>query len=641
MLNTPKVLIVDDDPAMCRSLKALLDNNGCVLETSNSGRDAVQRIENIFFDLVLLDLFMPDMTGFQVMDHINQQSPNTFVIVITGNSSEKASIEAIRKGAYDYIKKPFEPEKMLKTIENVLEQRKLVRERNLAIETLKQNEQKMKAILRASPVGIALVAEEKVAWGNETLFRMLGFESEMRPGEKLRTLFPNDSEYNRVAETIAGEMSQSGTASLETQLVRKDGKILDCMLSSCFLETGDTGKGCIMTISDISESKRLEAQIQRAQKMEAVGALAGGVAHDLNNILAGLVSYPELLLMKMTPDDPLRKPIFTIQKAGEKAAAIVQDLLTLARRGVASNEPVNLNMVIAQYLKSPEYKGLQSSYPDIKVECDFSDTVPDFHGSEAHLYKSVMNLLVNAAEAMPDGGKIVVSTTCETILETRRGYEDIMPGFYTVLKVSDSGIGISSKDSKRIFEPFYTKKKMGRSGTGLGMAVVWSTVKDHKGYIDLETKEGTGSVFTLYFPATKKKQVKNNTVSKLKDYFGSGESILIVDDVLEQREIAAGILEHFGYQTQCVSSGEKAVEYLKTHAVDLVVLDMIMDPGMDGLDTYKKIIEIHPDQKAIIASGYSETDRVKTLQCLGAGAYVKKPFLLEKLGKAVKEELHK
>ena len=173
------------------------------------------------------------------------------------------------------------------------------------------------------------------------------------------------------------------------------------------------------------------------------------------------------------------------------------------------------------------------------------------------------------------------------------------------------------------------------------MAVVWGTVKDHNGYIDVQSTEGKGTTFTLYFPITREKLPEADSHLAIESYSGNGESILIVDDVEEQRNIASSMLKELGYSVVSVSSGEEAVEYLGTHKVDLLVLDMIMDPGMDGLDTYKKILEIHPEQKAIIASGFSETDRIKEAQNLGAAAYIRKPFLLEKIGVAVKKELEK
>ncbi len=180
---------------------------------------------------------------------------------------------------------------------------------------------------------------------------------------------------------------------------------------------------------------------------------------------------------------------------------------------------------------------------------------------------------------------------------------------------------------------------MGRSGTGLGMAVVWGTIKDHKGYIDVKSTEGKGTTFTLYFPVTKEKIAREKVLISIEDYKGKRESILVVDDVKEQREIATGMLKKLSYSVKSVSSGEKAIEYLKDNSTDLLILDMIMEPGIDGLDTYKRIIEIHHDQKAIIVSGFSETKRVKEAQRLGAGEYVKKPYTFEKIAMAVRKEL--
>ena len=252
------------------------------------------------------------------------------------------------------------------------------------------------------------------------------------------------------------------------------------------------------------ERKHLEDQLQHAQKMEAIGTLAGGVAHDLNNILGGLVSYPELLLLQLPEDSPLRKSILTIQSSGEKAAAVVQDLLTLARRGVVVTEVVKLNNVIAQYLKSPEYEKLQSYHPTVHMETHLEKDTLNILGSSIHLSKTVMNLVSNAAEAMLEGGTLSISTENRYIDRPIGGYNNVKEGDYVVLIISDTGMGISPDDINKIFEPFYTKKKMGRSGTGLGMAVVWGTVKDHNGYIHVQSTEGKGTTFTLYFPVTRK-----------------------------------------------------------------------------------------------------------------------------------------
>ena len=214
-------------------------------------------------------------------------------------------------------------------------------------------------------------------------------------------------------------------------------------------------------------------------------------------------------------------------------------------------------------------------------------------------------------------------------------------GDYVLLTIADNGVGISAEDKERIFEPFYTKKIMGRSGTGLGMAVIWGTVKDHNGYIDLQSIEGQGTTFTLYFPVIREEIPIEKDQLSIENYMGHGEKILVIDDVEEQREIASEMLAKLGYSVTTVSSGEEAVDHMKRSPADMMILDMIMDPGIDGLDTYKKINAFRPGQKAIIASGFSETARVKEAQRLGAGTYIRKPYTLEKIGLAVREELDK
>jgi signal transduction histidine kinase/CheY-like chemotaxis protein len=391
------------------------------------------------------------------------------------------------------------------------------------------------------------------------------------------------------------------------------------------------------------EAKRaLEEQLARSQKMEALGLLAGGVAHDLNNVLSGIVSYPDLILMDLDEDHPSRKMVEGIQKSGHKAAAIVQDLLTLARRGVLNTGIVDLNRdIIQDYLKSPEFKKLKSFHPSVSIEARLDDRLMNIRGSMVHLRKALMNLVSNAAEAQPDGGRIIISTKNTYVDLPISGYDQVNEGDYVVMGVEDKGTGIAPEDLNRIFEPFYTKKVMGRSGTGLGMAVVWGTVQDHDGYINIQSRINEGTLFEIYLPVTREKAKKSPQQVNVETYTGNQEKVLVIDDVKEQRTIASALLSQLNYRVYTAESGEAAVSFLKENQVDILVLDMIMDPGIDGLETYAKIIDLHPGQKAIIASGYAENKRVKETQKLGAGAYIRKPYTLENIGIALREELRR
>lgn len=389
------------------------------------------------------------------------------------------------------------------------------------------------------------------------------------------------------------------------------------------------------------ERQRLEERLQRAKRMEDLGTLAGGVAHDLNNLLIGTVSYPDLLLAKLPQGSPLREPIEHIKNTGVKAAAMVEDLLNLARRNMAPSHFLNLNSIITDYFNSPEYQKLKSFHPHVEVEFNLDQNLPNILGSSIHLHKTLMNLVSNAAEAMPDGGKVVVSTRSEHTGYRPGLFENIEEGDYVVLNISDTGMGIPPGDIEKIFEPFYTKKVLGRSGTGLGMAVVWNIIKDHRGYIEAESVMGKGTTFTLYFPMSKERIIETQETKSMpiKEYIGNGESILVVDDMEEQREIFSHMLSQLGYSVNAVASGEEAIAYLEKFSADLLILDMYIGHGMDGLDTYRKVLELKPKQKALLTSGYAETWRIKEAQRLGAGAYIKKPFFLNDIGLAIRSEL--
>ena len=489
----------------------------------------------------------------------------------------------------------------------------------------------------------------KIIFFNEFAQRFFGYrEAEIVGRKVVGTIVAKDSSEKRFFARIMREMEHDPQryANLTSQNVKKDGhKVWISWTSKPKYDQKGQFTEILWIGNDITaqkhaemEKKELELQLQRAQKMEAIGTLAGGVAHDLNNILTGIVSYPDLLLLKLPDESPLRKPLMTMKNSGERAAAIVQDLLTLARRGVKISQVVSMNEIVVEYFNSPEHEYLTRHHPHVQFEVSIDPELLNIMGSRVHLSKTVMNLVSNATEAMPEGGKVVITTHNCYISKPIKGYDSVREGEYVLLTIEDTGVGIAPKDLPRIFEPFYSKKVMGRSGTGLGMAVVWGTVKDHDGYIDLHSTEGQGTRFDIYIPVTRTAMEQRKPGLILEDLKGT-ESILVVDDMEEQREIATKLLSMLNYQVSAVESGVQALEYLARQTCDLVILDMIMEPGMDGLDTYIKILEIAPHQKALIVSGYSETDRVREALSLGAGAYVKKPYLLETMGSAVRKVL--
>ncbi len=523
----------------------------------------------------------------------------------------------------------------------------------MTFEKLHASEQKYRELVEnANSIILRVDSEGKITYFNEFAQRFFGYTEKELIGKNASRIVmpasgPDQLNFRELIHALREDPTRQMVSENETRIRSNEVVWVTWTYKPIFNDPGSIIEVlCIGNdITDLrrasQEKEELRSQLQRAQKMEAIGTLAGGVAHDLNNILSGIVSYPELLLMDLKADSPLRKPILTIQKSGEKAAAIVQDLLTLARRGVEATEVVNLNLIASEYLLSPEHAKLELNHPNVTIEKHLDPDLLNILGSPVHLSKTVMNLVSNAAEAMLDGGTIFLSTENRHIEKAVSGFDDIDKGDYATLTVKDTGIGISPEDIERIFEPFYTKKTMGRSGTGLGMAVVWGTVKDHRGYIDITSLEGQGTQIVLYFPVTRKLFYPEVEIASIQDLMGNGESILVVDDIESQRQIAAEMLEKLGYRVRTVSSGEEAIEYIQNKTTDLLILDMIMEPGIDGLETYREILKIRPEQKSIIASGYSESIRVKEALQLGAGAYVKKPYLMENIGRAIRAELER
>ncbi len=408
-------------------------------------------------------------------------------------------------------------------------------------------------------------------------------------------------------------------------------------------ELAGVNKDLIKEITDRKQSEeervKLEIQLQRVHKMESLGLMAGGVAHDLNNILSGIVGYPELMLMTLPQNSDLRKPIEAIHEAGQRAATVVSDLLTVVRGAATIREDHDINILIEKYLNSPEYQKLKSLHPNVICQQRSESTNSFVSCSPVHVQKCIMNLVTNSCEAIAGAGTISLSTYNQYIDYKTTAEHEIEVGEYVVLSVQDTGPGISKKDIDHIFEPFYTKKMMGKSGSGLGLAVVWSTMEDHGGKVFVDSNE-KGTCFQLYFPVNKGGRVSQTDDEHGGKITGGDAHILVVDDEPQLRDIARRMLASLGYRVDVVKSGESAIEFVKKKPVDLLLIDMLMEPGMTGRQTYEEITKLFPNQKAVIASGFAESEDVKATLQLGAGGFIKKPYSIDQLGRAVKETLN-
>lgn len=388
----------------------------------------------------------------------------------------------------------------------------------------------------------------------------------------------------------------------------------------------------------VSERDRIARKLRQSQKMEAIGTMASGVAHDLNNILSGIVSYPQLMRFNLPVDSPLLKHVTSIEQLGFRAAAVVNDLLAIARNAASVREVFDINLLIKDLLNSPEWATLAARHPRVRLKVDLGTSAGIVHCSQTRIRKCLLNLFLNGIEATSPEGTVVISTRNMPGNEDHDGMETTGPECREVtVTVRDNGPGIAEEHLDHIFEPFYTTKKMGKSGSGLGLSVVWKTVEDHEGSISVENMN-PGVKFEIRLPVTASELPadQDQTLSGFEAYKGTGK-ILVVDDEAHLREIAEEVVQKLGYSVTTVASGEDALAHIKNNHVDLVLLDMHLGDGIGGFETYKEMIKLKPGQKAVIVSGYSTCEDVRRTMELGAFSIIMKPYSIGEIGRVIKE----
>lgn len=498
---------------------------------------------------------------------------------------------------------------------------------------VKENNLYLRSILEAS-TNTAIVATDanlRIKYCNPETERLLGY-----PVDSIinRTIAEIHAQKNiPISSDFEKAMKQVQQQGFHNFLLQNGEYTLDAQISS-LTDENDDFSGILLMGKDVTAQKKAEGKLLKAEKFEAIGLMAGGVAHDLNNILSGVISYPELLRYQLPEDSEMQQPLLQIQNAGKRAADVVADLLTMARGVARVKEIVCLNDLVLEYLASPEYGKLTSLHPKISIDSQLESGLWNCQCSSTHIIKTLMNLVTNAVEAIADSGSVLITTNNQE--SSLHPVEDSLKNSdFVIVQIQDTGPGIPKHHLEHIFEPFYSTKKMGRSGSGLGLSIVWNTIQEHNGVTTVSSDEN-GTVFTLYLPICKESVVTKATTSidHLKMLNGKG-TILIVDDDEDQREITQKILSGFGYTTHTVISGEEAVSWCQNNNVDLILLDMAMSPGINGRETYEKIIQFRPKQKALIASGLAKDSEVERAIQLGVKAFIAKPYSLEELGRVV------
>jgi PAS domain S-box-containing protein len=381
---------------------------------------------------------------------------------------------------------------------------------------------------------------------------------------------------------------------------------------------------------DLTERRSIEQQLARAQRLETAGQVAGQVAHDFNNLLAPLVGYPELIKMRLPPGHPIVELCDRMLDAATRMAQINDDLLTLGRRGHFEHHALDLNALVRDAVaQMPEMP------PSVVLDLDLGDELLPILGSGAQISRLLINLILNARDAMADVGRLTIRTRLHFVAASTGRAGDVEAGEYVCVEIEDTGSGIPAEIRDRIFDVFFTTKHADQHrGTGMGLSIVQAVADDHHAHVSLESAVGIGTTFRVLFPVYR----GATGGARPSERVGAAASALIVDDDLGQRDVLAQLLGTLGFRVETVPSGEEAVARLAEQPFDLITLDMVMPPGIDGVETYRRIRSIYPHQRTLIISAFAESDRVSEAQALGAGEYVRKPVTLDSLARAVRTE---
>ena len=479
--------------------------------------------------------------------------------------------------------------------------------------------------------------EGKAEYINPSFIKVFGWTMEELKGRRIP--FIPESEREATMACIKNIIEKGKAVhGFETTRYKKDGRVIDVSASgSRFNDHNGTPSGMLVILRDTSEKKRLEAQLRHAHKMEAVGTLAGGIAHDFNNILQAISGYTQILLMGKEPGHPDCNSLEAIKKSAQRASDLTKQLLIFGKKVEIKLSPMNLNQEVREVSKM-----LERTIPKmIDLGLHLAKDLNVINADPGQLEQIVMNLGINARDAMPDGGRLLFETENVTLDEEySRVHLGASPGEYVLLSVSDTGHGMDKETLGHIFEPFYTTKKMGK-GTGLGLAMVYGIVKSHGGYILCYSEPGQGTTFKMYFPIVNTEvEERREEKKEAEEIPGGTETILLADDEEAILDIGKDILKRFGYKTITAQSGEKAVEIFekeKDH-IDLAILDIGM-PGIGGHKCLKELLKIDPKVKVVISSGYSASGEMKETLESGAAGFIGKPYLLADMLKQVREVL--
>ncbi len=606
------------------------------VETAETLRSALRTKE---WDAIICDWALPKFSAMEALSCLKELALDIPFIVVSGTVGEETAVEAMRAGASDYVLKD-KLTRLAPAIERELAQKRTREVGRRTQDALRSSETRFIRLWDSGIVGITTgVFLGAVHDANDAFLRMLGrSRTELQLGTiQWEAITPPEWKH---ADEVALELlqSQGFAPAWEKELIRKDGERVPVLVGVAMLDY----PMCIAVMTDLTERKRAEKalldsekQLRLAQKMEAIGSLAGGVAHDFNNILSVILSYSGMLLSDLPPGDEMRESLEEIRQAGQRAAALTRQLLLFSRHQVFEPIVIDLNEILA---------GMDKLLPRILGEDVEVVSIPGAQlrriiADPSHIEQVIMNLVVNARDAMPTGGRLTLETKNVVFDEAySEQHLGVKPGPYVLLAVTDTGLGMDKETQLRIFEPFFTTKERGK-GTGLGLSTVFGIVRQSGGSISVDSEPGVGTTFKAYFPSSEKEADEIRKAASPPVLTGT-ETILLIEDEEHVRAVSRAILARNGYTVVEVGSPAEALEVCEkpSKTIHLVLTDIVM-PKMSGPELGKRLRSSRPEIKLLYMSGYTDDTIIRHGMLDPTTAFLQKPFTPEDLLRKVRDVL--
>jgi two-component system cell cycle sensor histidine kinase/response regulator CckA len=608
------VLLVEDSRVDARLVIGMLSAQGEGLQCTHVEKlaDAIETLQNKHQDVVLLDLNLPDSSGYDTFFNIFRAVPKAAVLVLSSSEDEELAVRTVREGAQDYlVKGSFDARLLLRSIRYAFERRR-------AEEAVRQSDATVRAVFESSLDGILISSENDICEeANSAAATLFGLSRVRLIGRNIHSFTPPDFEeaWKRFRE--------SGNDHSQFWVQRGDGsrRLVECFFSAQVLPGRNL---CILR--DITEQESLEEQLRQSQKMEAVGRLAGGVAHDFNNILGIISGYAELIQINCK-DESVVSRTGKILIATEKASALTRQLLAFGRKQLMSPRLLDLSTVLT---------GISSMLQcllgaEIQLIVHVGEHLGHVRADQSQLEQVLLNLATNARDAMPQGGMLTIHVENCAMEAT----PELPAGEYVRLSVTDTGMGMDAEIQSRIFEPFFTTKK---DHSGLGLATVYGTVKQSGGYVTLNSASSQGTTFNVYLPMVAVPKTDSAVPGAITMPVSGQETILLVDDEDALREAASEYLESCGYKVLKAANGKDAIDILEAYQgrIDAVISDVIM-PKVNGRALMDHVRRVRPDSAMLVISGYADDAVVRNGIFLETASFMQKPFTLQALSSKIRE----